>query len=341
MKNQRLIVCAKDIGAFNVTGPLAIMARDKSLDVHIVTEGKAAERFRKAGLDPDFKGTEDFKKEPFDFNAELYLRRVGPSIVVVGTSSPANLEITLGRAANKLGYPVVECQDIWRAHVRLPDVTPSLVLTVDEYAARLAEEDLSMPKDRVVIVGNPGAKRVVSSPRVNSLYGELLDRNVDVFYYAGAGSATSEELRLLVACLAKTRGTNALVVGFHPKKVKEFGAEWRGLLSDVGGDGDITEAEPGTGEEWSSIATTIAGFSTLLTTAVYHFHPAIALRTPATMASLKRQNALEEIPQVVLGYAHEVSEPTDLSGLGYLYEGAKKILPYDSNVAWDAVRQLV
>lgn len=256
--------------------------------------------------------------------------------------SPAGLETQIGEFAGSLGVQVVECQDFWRGHVRHGGrVRPDLVLTLDDFAKVLVIEDLGLTAGRVVIAGNSGVKKVVVSSEFRDYHERFSTAYNNVFFYAGAGSATSEELNFLALCILETKGRSLLVVGFHPKQVEKYGDEWQDKLEKIRETGiQVIEAELGMADFWSSLTTTIAGYSTTLTTAAYHGMPAVSLHTPATIASLAKHQ-LGQVLQVGLGCAHDVHNPLDLSALGFLAEGAKKLKPYDSEVAWAAVKVLL
>lgn len=348
-----LVYCAKDMGAANVTLPHALLHAGVGVSVHVVVEGLAARDYVKAGFTPDFMGTVNFREVPFTFDAVAYLSRRFwdqkgddiPGALVLGESSPANLEIQLGQAlvwisgVRKRPIFLVECQDFWNGHMRL-GLQPSIVITIDQYAKELVHRKYHyLADENVVVAGNPGAKTVVTSPRVNQQYTELRERFDTLYYYAGSGESASAEIELLKECLAKTWGNWCLVAGFHPKHIQKHGDAWRAALQPLGE--RFVEAELRTGDQWAALTTTLSGFSTVLTTATHYGQTTAILRTRETMGFLEKESGLNEIPHVVLGWATPILMPRDLSTLQPPTEEAKaKLKPYDPRIAYQAVKDL-
>ena len=348
-----LVYCAKDMGAANVTLPHAIMHRDNGASVRVVAEGIAAGDYIKAGFIPDFAGTVNFREVPFTFDAAAYLSRRFrdqngneiPGALVLGESSPANLEIQLGKALaevngeRKIPVFLVECQDFWGGHIRL-GLRPTLVITLDQYAKELIHKSHPhLADENVVIAGNPGAKTVQIFPRVNQPHLELRKRFGTIYYYAGGGEYTFAEIELLKECLAKTTGNWCLVAGFHPKHVQKYGDDWREALKPLGD--RFVEAEPRTGDQWASLTTTLSGFSTVLTTATYYGQITAVLCTTASMKSLEIKSGLNEIPHAALGWATPIKKPRDLSTLKLPSEEVlEKLKPYEPRIAYQAIEDL-
>lgn len=333
---MREYVCvAKDAGAVSAVLPIARAARSSGNKVRVVSEGLATQAFSDLGFTPDFEGVIDFTRgEEPKLDVRRYLESLDAAVLVVGESSPANLERRFVFEAAQLGVPVVECQDFWGGHCRLGNQCPTLLLTPDQYGRELAIRDLNLAPEQAVVVGHVGARMITVSPKVEEALRGIKESSDRAFYFAGAGSATAAELELMIECVDRTPGTSVVVVGFHPRRVAEYGKVWRAILNRA--PFQVVIAEKGKGDEWAASLPTISGFSTQLVTAVYNGQAAISLKTPGTMATLYRQSQLKEVPLVALGCAHAVTEPTDLSR--FVAEAAcEKIFPYNVEIAWNAV----
>lgn len=99
---------------------------------------------------------------------------------------------------------------------------------------------------------------------------------------------------------------------------------------------------PGTSEQWGTVAdVTVSGASTILTTAVAMGNIAISLGTEAIKETFAKRN-MSTVPQVAMGWAHNVEEPQDLSRLGRPTKDAlKKLQPYNPLKAYKAVEEVI
>lgn len=346
----KMLVVAKDLGATSVTLPVAEIARDRGWDVGVVVEGLAGPKFMAKKFEPMFMGTKNFEDIPFTLEVDLFLEDYFPDdpsipcFLMIGESSPTNLELQIAFAMSAFNrgrenpVRIVECQDFWRGHNRIDEIVADLYLTLDPFAQKLVMEDKRIPKERVVIVGNPGAKDVEVTNEIERQWNLLDSTHGRVFFYAGGRpDTTKDEISLLADCFRKTEEGQVLVIGPHPKYVSGTTEFAKLLPPEV----TVIMAKPGTANQWVSLERVViaTGFSTLLTTAAHYDRDAIALETPATMKSLREQAGLTEIPQVVLGFARGIKKPVDLYDLvGCPHERPE---PYDPQVAFQAIKDLI
>ena len=345
---MKLLVVAKDLGGGAVVAPLCRLALDRGDEVVAVVEGLAPVEFTKLGVPIYFQGTPNFSEFPFSLDAGKLINHVKPDAVVISLGSPINLENQFGLAANKAHRPLVFLEDCHGAHVRT-GAKPELILTVDAHAADLATK--AHQTAQVAVVGHPGVPSAgeVLGIRDNFL-SDIKHSGKRVYAYVGGDpGATEEQLKLLVNCLAMTRGDWCLVYRFHPKWVgvvnpdsgRTYGKEWEEILSTLG---DKTLRDlTGSGRCLvASADVALADFSTLLTTAVCCGKTAVFLETPAVIQSMKIATGLVHFPLVEMGLAHRVSDPVDL-GLLKLpsVDNLAMLRPYDPAVAYEQIRCLV
>ena len=226
MAQRKIVAVAKDMGSHSVVSPV-IREADEAFgkeNVSVVTEGIAAERFFEAGRMPFFAGTKDFRVVPFTFDCRTFLENQKPDVVVVGEGAPINLERQMAQAANNLDILVVSISDLWGGVMQLlsddraESARPDLMLTLDIYAAELAED--AFPGVPTRIVGNPGVKDVHVSPEVESWMRNLRRRFDTTYVFGGGGWHTTADLAFLIASLKQTTGNWCLVPLFHPKWVE-------------------------------------------------------------------------------------------------------------------------
>ena len=325
------------MGSANVTAPLAGMCRQHGLEVVVITEGLASKTYEDAGFSPYFKGTANWRVEPFTLMPDAVLETVKPDAVVVGLGWPIHLEETFALAANRCKIPLVMCADFWNC-VRRNQAVPQLVLAIDEVDARLSSE---LHKSALVrIVGNPGvpAAPIAPAPEV----AELRKSCENVYTFIGGGVNTGKEIEFLVECLKLTTGRWRLIPRFHPKYAKlkppggseTYNAIWREMLQPFEQwlayiDGPRTDAIVVASD------LTVSALSTLLATSAQAGKVAVSLDVPTMRDELDEIAGIQEFPLVTLGCAHRVREPVDLSTLAPMTaEHLAKLKPYDARVAY-------
>ena len=355
---------AKDNGCSSVTEEVAVLAREDGHQVFTALEGLAMVRYENLGFPigtpPNWRGmmnfnspTDDDKKLP-PFDAAAFLNKTQPDIIVTGLGSPINIQRQIAEEATRRGIPLVVCEDFWSkipGHLDAAKVKPALILTVDDYSIALNRKAFPGVGQRVV--GNPGAKEVPVPSEVEAQVKKIRDEGFDTIYvFAGGGASATNELALLLQCLEKTPGNYCIVPRFHPKVMtwkvpgenRTYGELWTEYLKPFAERVRYVEAkstDPVAVSESADVL--VSGFSTLMTTAAYHGKRVICLKTEETMASLKAHGEhYTEIPQVALGLASVVDEPTDLSLLGKPSADAlRKLIPYDANLAWEHIQTLL
>jgi hypothetical protein len=340
----RVLIVSKDLGTANMVVPLVPELSVRGAKVSIISEGRATERLKEHGIEPDFAGSVDWRTDPFLLNAIETLDHYQPDVVLVGLGSPIHLEQKIAWAANDRRIPLVLLEDFWgSAKIRCSGARPEAILVIDAYAKELAERSY---KVEATIVGNPGAIPFPTShPDIDALR-STYDR---IFVYSGDDASTEDEIALILASLEKTPGNWRLIPRYHPKYAsqssrvegKTKGELWDDLLSPVSARvvrPDIRRTE----EVVAASDLTLSGYSTLLTTAAVSGRTPVSLSTEKSRQSLRAESGLDQVPIVALGCAHSLSEPADLS---LFLPNAPAIVsallkPYDAALAADTVLRI-
>lgn len=354
---MKIMFVSRDNGGAKMSVPTAQLALDKGHEVGLVVEGLAADRFQEAGLFNAgskakllFRGTENHRKMPFSVEpAPILLDYFRPDVVVATRSFRDSLESVFDQAANETGIPLVLMEDFW-AGFRSYAAQPDTIVTLDEYAEKLAKE--SHPDARAVIAGNS----TVIPPEQMSIPAEVQAEVEDfrsrfgrVFVFAGGNARQmTAELELLIECLELTRNW-CLISRPHPtiaKSEKEPGLKWsdfwNGMLKKFGE--RIVTVECKNGDHLAAICdATISGFSLMLNTAAYARRAAISLETEIGKRELFNSVGLSEVPIVALGCASSLGEPCSLDPLvrPAAEENLAKLKPFNSRIALEAIESAV
>jgi len=351
----KLLFVSRDNGGAKMSVPVIQLAIEAGHEVGLVVEGLAADRFQEAGLfGPGskakllFKGTENHREMPFSVGTGPVLKKFGPDVVVVTRSFLDSLESQFGVIANGFEIPVVLMEDFWNGH-RSCMAKPNIIVTLDEYAERLARK--SHPDAKIVIAGNPTVIDVNQDTipvEVRARVEELRAKFGRVFIFAGGNPfEMTEELQLLSECLKLTENW-CLISRPHPtiaKSEKEPGVKW----SDFWGDmlkpfGErIVSVDCKVGDHLAMLCdATISGFSLMLNTAAYSRRAAISLQTEIGTAELKKSVGLTEVPIVKLGCAGKVSKPCNLDPFvqAASEKNLAKLKPFDPKIALEAIESL-
>ncbi|MDO8510083.1 MAG: hypothetical protein Q7S15_00470 [bacterium] len=346
-QKYKFLFVAKDMGGANVTIPMAKVARDEVGDeVGFITEGLATERVRKAGFEPAFAGTKDFRDEPFEFDAAAFLAEHKPDYVVVGQGHPINLEERITLAANERRIPVISVTDFWGGASRIAAKLDAIIC-LDGYDQSLALR--SHPEARkMVIAGNPGVptseergRIIAESKALDSLRAVYSDI---IVYVGGAPDRTTRDLELVVSSLLLTRGRGkpGLIFRPHPKHAnrlngegRRYGDIWREMFTMLGGQYIGECSELATDKVVASADVVVSDYSTLITTAAALEKRTVSLVTEASMKSLTSGSNSKVIPQVYLGLSFPLSEPMDLSKVTYPNpEVVRRLKPFDAKTAF-------
>ena len=173
-----------------------------------------------------------------------------------------------------------------------------------------------------------------------------------VILFAGGGTDyTGAEIKLLVSCLKKTPGSWIVIKRYHGKhehRIASNGRTWREIWDELFSPlGDrVIKLETPEGDAVAALADcTISGFSTMMTTAVASYKPAIALVTLKTRASLKAQTTLSQHPLSMIGIVPEIKEPENLTE--YFNKTPdieaidRRLKPYNPMLALTAIENLL
>ena len=215
----KLLFVSKDIGGTKMLVPIAREAKYAGYAVEIFCEGKGKSLWLVAGMKPYFEGTEDFQIQPFTFNATQLLNEVAPDVLLIELPGPVNIARSAGLEAMRRGIPVIMVEDFRACVKRLPEVKPSLVLTIDDVAAEIAREFLGN-KIQVSVIGNhavPNLKNYQLPEKISLGVATLRKRFDEIFVFNGRGYNTLPEINLLVSSLLKTPGNWCIIPRYHPK----------------------------------------------------------------------------------------------------------------------------
>lgn len=364
MAKRKILVVSKDMGASEMSMPLAELAHDSKHEVFLVLEGLAAQNYDKLNthraraertpLPILFRGTVDFRDFPFTLDAEALVRKVNPDIVVVTMSSPINLEDQIGKATNELGKPLIALNDFWGGLTRAKTAKADLMLGIDETDLAAAHRHFKH-NYKSAIVGNHAvnkARLLLPSEEILEKMADLKRRFEKVILFAGGGPEyTGAEIELLVGCLEKTPGSWIVIKRYHGKHAgrsspdgKTWREVWDAQFAPIGD--RIIELPTPEGDAVAALSdSTISGFSTMMTTAVCSYKAAIALVTQETKKSLKAQTTLGRYPLAMTGLVPEIVVPTDLTP--FLIDTPNKetvnhwLKPYDPAFALAAIESIL
>lgn len=317
---NNVLLVTTDIMSGRYASAIARVMQGEGHKVTVAAEGKSLEVWEGAGFEVAFDNTGNSSYFGWP-NAVRFLESHSVDVVVVGTSSPANIEVTFAKAAVKAGVPLVMLEDIVGGHTRLgldKKSSPGLILSVDSVAVDMAEA--AYPTSRVEAMGHFDANLPEPNPELEAQVEVLRDGYGLVVVFGG--QATTEDLELAIECIELADGI--MIPRFHPKIAdqvdEESGLTLGGLWWDM-----IEDRLPedkflsigielrGTTDQLVAYAdVTLSGFSTLLTTAALAGRVSGSLWTPEVEAQLYRENQIEAVPQVTLGISHSISEPVDL-----------------------------
>ena len=343
-----MVIC-KDMGPTNMVAPIAQVLSEQGHEVFPVLEGMGARLWpAMCAVPPVFRGTDDYATIPFSLEIGPVLDHCRPDVVIVGTSFPNHLEGRFIRAAQQRDIPRVVVEDFWGGFRRLGLLRPpNLVLTLDEYSSELIRQQFGS-EPRVTIVGNPGVKFRYADPAPEIM--AMRTRGDLVITLCGGGYETAEQIQLLIECLNVTRKRWKLIPRWHPKEAnrpdpennnRPYRETWDALLEQLG---DQVVRVDGPSTESVVVASNMvcAGYSTLLSTAAYAGVVAVSLATPKVMQALGEESPLDQIPQVGLEVAHQVTSHVDLAQLQPCpAEARARLIPFDPTVGAAAVCDLL
>ena len=349
MAKAKILPVCKDIGAANVVGPIVreLLGMQAGHEIIPVIEGLGGKQWLELWGRPVFQGTEDYKTMPFSLDVEAVINHYRPDVIILGESSPNNLEEEFAWAAQQYDIPLVLVEDFWGGFVRITGLTksPELILTLDDYAVQLAKEEFS--DSHIIVTGNPGVRRSVTDPAAQVM--DLRRQGDFVVTLCGGGPETAEQIELLLKCLSMTSADWRLIPRWHPKEANRPDPEnrnrpyheiWDALLAPFGERVVRVGGPPDNVVVASNLV--CSGYSTLLTTTVQAGVVAVSLVTPQVQQNLEAESAAREMPHVALGVAHRVDTPLDLAQLQPCSEGARaRLKPFDPAVGAAAIEALL
>lgn len=340
---KKIMPVFTDGGAANVVIPIVGELVSDGYEILPVVEGLGANRWPETWPKPIFRGTHDYRTIPFSLDVEALLKHYRPDVVIVGESFPNHLEGQFARVAQQMGISVVPVGDFWGGFVRLGlTKSPDLILGLDEYDVRLVHD--RFPEASVIVMGNLGVSKesIVPVPELLALRasGHL------VITLCGGGPETTEQIELLLKCLAVTEREYKLILRWHPGERnlpdpehnnRPYQETWDTLLVPFG-DRVVRVDEASAESVVTNSDIVCSGYSTLLTFAAQVGATAVSLATPQVERMLQEESAAWEIPQVQLGLAHRVDKPTDLAQLQPCPEEIRvRLKPFNPVVGAEAI----
>jgi len=266
VRSETLIV-ARDPGAASALVPVA-----QALPSTVIGLDHARPVFERAGIH-----LEELSSDQSPGIAEEWLSRVGPSVLLTGTSrlDLAPLDAQWWRASRAMQVPSVALLDHWVGYwekftvdIRF-DAVPDVIAVMDEYArGRLRELGCKQPQ--ILVTGHPAFDGLSTEPLagregVRSQWGSGVGEWVVLFVSepiasdlgALSGYDEVDVLRLLIDALAGLPAQ--LIVKPHPR---EEPLRLAGLMKDMGRSGRL-ETEL-TGREAVAGADTVVGMTSIL-----------------------------------------------------------------------------
>jgi len=302
------IIAAKDIGAANVTLPVArgLAALGHTVIVALPA-GRAGEVYAKANP--------PFLRLSSDSNVGHAFAIWRPSAVITGLSWPMGNEEVWGMAANLAGIPLVHIEDFWGASVRSKAI-PDLVGAVDLSGVDLARR--RFPRAGTFVSGNPGVREksyeasLAAQERVaafRTAHGRVLTLLLGIEWDVAA---------FFASCARTMSDPFGLIVRIHPKVLEQtipgcnetYAAHYERILAPWQ-DRMETMSDLPTDDVAVCSDAAITGYSTVLATAAQAGVPAISLWTPETKRAVKESGGIDELPLADYGMPC-VEVPQDL-----------------------------
>ncbi|MDO8667868.1 MAG: hypothetical protein Q7K35_02085 [bacterium] len=299
--------------------PIAIEAKNRGHEVCVAAEGAGVFLWFQAGLKPFFIGAPSSDIIAPVFDAGAFLKNVRPDAILMEFPFSVNIAKDVGLEANKRGIPVILIEDYWAVSKRLCGIRLDLILTIDEYAKKIAEET-TLWRIPVKVIGNHAVsdiKKYSTPDKVLEILSEARRRFDELFVYIG-GNVAEADLKLLVSSLLLTPGNWGLIPCYHPNykdRIEDVSGKkcfeiWDELLDPI--HNRIVRCDSGTSDDLAILADAcFSAFGSSVSTAIRSGKPAVILSTPESDAALKKVN-LEEVPWLALGAVGIIKTPQNI-----------------------------
>lgn len=203
----------KDIGGFQVAEPIVRLAIERGHGVIIAAEGFSIAEWKKAGFGLHFEGTKDFASEPFEFNAEEFLKNHKPDAVVVTYGAPINIEEKLAQVATRYGAPLIGIEDVWGAALRIdPDMFDTIL--TQEFGREVLKELAPNTKAMIIETGSPFVASMMQNavpPEIAEIFERRERHHRFTVLIAGDDDETQHYLHWALASIAKSRNSEAFL----------------------------------------------------------------------------------------------------------------------------------
>ncbi|MCC7522738.1 hypothetical protein IT407_02980 [Candidatus Uhrbacteria bacterium] len=268
---MHILLVTKDKGSFNFVEPGYRELIKRGHRVRIVAEGLSAELWQKTGAEIVSDGS-----------ALLH------DIIVVGASSPINLEQFYADFANVNGIPLVIAEDSFGAANRV-DGDAKLIVTINSISGRLIEKGRhgETPWKAVgsAVVAEPGVSPELQSERLRLTGGEK-----QLVLYAGQGGEFTKAIFKKMLELVSVDKT-VIVLKHHPKFP----------MPDLERSDRFAESPFGSDDLARIADYTVSCFGTALNISAANGRKPICVWTPETAREFRKQTGLEEHPLYASG----------------------------------------
>lgn len=303
----KLLFVSKDIGGTKMLVPIASEAKNRGHKIYVVAEGNGAFLWPRADM------------ISFAVSSLEFLKTIQPDAVLMEFPFSANFAKNIGIQANQLDIPIILVEDYWGVCRRLSEVRLGLVLTIDEYAKKIAMETVgrNIP---VEVIGNHAVANIEKYPppaEVLEILSVARRRFQEIFIYVG-GNVVEADLRLLVSSLLCTPGNWGLIPCYHPNyrdcvdrsSGKKCSEVWNAMLDPIAD--RVVRCDSITSDSLAVLGDAcFSAFGSSVSTAIRAGKPVVILSTPESDTALKRVN-LEEVPWLALGAAGMIRTPQNI-----------------------------
>lgn len=324
-RSKRLLVATKDKRPALMASPIVreLMGFGWEEPV-IVAEALSLEVWDKEGRAVSYQGPREFNpKDPWKTDIGRIFGRERPDLLLVGLSSPINLEREFMAEARHLSIPIVGIDDNWNAFRRSP-VVADCYLTVDQLGSELISSDPCYATAAVEVIGDMAADNTVS-PEVEEFLGAFEHAKMSVVILATQKWAVSTDILEIglqsLVMSAERMGSFVVIPRIHPGASADDGKKWEKLIDSYAEKlhGSLIRLQNYSNFKWNSdhlsarAPITIAATGTGLRAAAYNRRMPVLVNTPQLVQWLKSESGGDSLhPLSRLGAGLTLTEPCDL-----------------------------
>lgn len=294
----------KDKGTFNFISPGIKELLRRKHSIQIISEGVSTSCWKADQIPLLYEGPKEVPAFDPTTPPPFTPKREAVDIIIVGTSSPANLDQVYAHLANQMGIPLVIAEDAFGASNRI-EGRPRTIITTNRIAGRFIDQSGRHQGTPWVAVGSPAVADQRVSELLKAEYERLTGGTKLLVLYSGQGlSASADIMRKTGELVMNSPRPVTLVMKHHPKghpqNVEEAIRDTTALLET---------ARPGTiknstfsSDELAKVADyTISCYGTALNIAAANHKTPISVWTQATSDDFVSKNGLPEHPLASVG----------------------------------------